>query len=141
MVISLSFITACDLNHVRDWTCTACKYPLVADTVVHSTFSLDSTATQGFLALHHASQSIILAFRGTVDWQGVKQDFKFPFKHHTFLGEGVHLHRGFYASYMAVRDLFPHNVMHILKEYPNYGIYTTGHSMGGALAGIAALDL
>ncbi|ETP03986.1 hypothetical protein, variant 1 [Phytophthora nicotianae CJ01A1] len=51
------------------------------------------------------------------------------------------VHRGFWIAYESIRDELKEVTRLILDENPGISVYITGHSMGGALAVIAAYDL
>ncbi|GMF21984.1 unnamed protein product [Phytophthora fragariaefolia] len=51
------------------------------------------------------------------------------------------VHRGFWIAYESVRDQLKEVTRLILDENPGVSVYITGHSMGGALAVLAAYDL
>lgn len=83
--------------------------------------------------------SLILAFRGTEplkfrDWltdanhQVVPYDGTSP---------AIGVHAGFIAAYKSVRDA----LHRLVEQYEPETVYTTGHSLGGALAALGALDL
>jgi predicted lipase len=49
--------------------------------------------------------------------------------------------RGYYESYISVNKTVVETINTQLVLHPNYTIVSTGHSLGGALASIAALEL
>ncbi|CAI5722670.1 hypothetical protein KXD40_004417 [Peronospora effusa] len=51
------------------------------------------------------------------------------------------VHRGFWIAYESIRDELIEVTRLILDENPGVSVYVTGHSMGGALAVLAAYDL
>ncbi|KAH7488571.1 hypothetical protein PRIC1_007317 [Phytophthora ramorum] len=51
------------------------------------------------------------------------------------------VHRGFWIAYESIREELKEVTRLILDENPGVSVYITGHSMGGALAIIAAYDL
>ena len=93
--------------------------------------------TQAFLAKRKADKVAVLAFRGTEanSWKDVKTDLDARF----YKGEGgVKIHNGFAGAYNQVREQIRKSV----DELPEgFSLYITGHSLGGALATIAARDL
>lgn len=93
--------------------------------------------TQAFLAKRSSDKVAILAFRGTEanSWKDVKTDLKFRF----YEGQdGAKMHRGFRTAYDKVSD----KVKQMVNQHTEgYTLYVTGHSLGGALAIIAAKRL
>ena len=90
--------------------------------------------TQAFLATREKDNVAVLAFRGTEadSWKDVQTDIKFRF----YKGEdGAKMHRGFRDAYRKVGDKVKSAVD---QHTQGHTLYVTGHSLGGALAIIAA---
>lgn len=105
--------------------------------------------TQGFVAKDE--NRIIIAFRGTSSLHDAWTDIQiskliFPslnFFRRIFSIRSIFkakAHQGFFNSYISVRDELLKIIDDQLIE-KDYHIYLTGHSLGGALATLAALDL
>ena len=93
--------------------------------------------TQAFLATRSTDKIAVLAFRGTEadSWKDVKTDIKFRF----YKGEhGAKMHRGFRDAYQKIKDQVKSAVDQHTQDNT---LYITGHSLGGALAIIAAKHL
>jgi hypothetical protein len=117
----------------------------------------------GYIAVDEPSREIVVAFRGTysvanaiVDLSTVPQEYV-PYPAPGGGGGGgdeddddgekgprcanCTVHMGFMASWRNAREV----VMPVLREvrgkYPGYGVRLVGHSLGGAVAGLAALEL
>ncbi|KAJ1942299.1 hypothetical protein FBU59_003239 [Linderina macrospora] len=55
--------------------------------------------------------------------------------------EGSQVHSGFLDGYTAAREDMLDAVLRLAKAYPDYSIALVGHSLGGARAALALLDL
>ena len=99
------------------------------------TFNLDDT--QAFLATRTKDKIAILAFRGTEanKWKDVQTDIKIWTKKSS---DGTKVHSGFATAYSVVESAVRDAVSH---HCGGYALYITGHSLGGALAVIAAKEL
>lgn len=83
----------------------------------------------------------VLAFRATEvnpdnlceTWRDVKTDLMFRREH---LGD-VSLHRGFLSRYLSVRG----DILEAARRFHKTPLFITGHSLGGALAKIASIDI
>ena len=93
----------------------------------------------------HGDGDIILAFHGTQDMSDVKVDLNFPMMATNSIGlkEG-YAHQGFLQRYMesreSITDILQLFASEIAKD-KRLNVMVTGHSLGGALAQIAAIDL
>ena len=104
-------------------------------------FSNKDTDTQGFLGVAY-DNTYVVAFRGSeetglADWI---TDVKFTpasFPYVKGVGPEVKVHQGFIEAYQSVRDV----VMEGVKGTPHQRVICTGHSLGGALATLCALDI
>lgn len=81
----------------------------------------------------------MLVFRGSDGWKDWFDNFKFwkvktPKK---WFGESFRVHDGFYSQWSSVRRI----IIDYIKKYEIKEIWITGHSLGGALATLCALDL
>lgn len=83
-------------------------------------------------------QEIIVAFRGTssmTDWMSNVMASQERFK---YIKEDTLTHRGFTNIYSSARDGI---ISTLAKLSPDKTLYITGHSLGGALATLCAIDL
>ncbi len=98
-------------------------------------------STQMFWAKHRTEPWIIVAFRGTADGGDAWVDLNYPTK--PFLGEGLGwgaVHGGFYDAYLSVADLLDEKLT-VTTNPDAPRIWITGHSLGGALASVATVEL
>lgn len=85
-----------------------------------------------------SSEEIIIAFRGTSSAQDWISDFIASQKRYPYLKESMYTHKGFTDIYTSARNKL---IASIRKLPTSKSLYITGHSLGGALATLCALDL
>ena len=101
------------------------------------------TDTQGFAGYLPSIKAIVLAFRGTEGETDVSTDANYnkvslaDFPQCT----KCKIHGGFDSAYRSVRPHILSVIQNLLNLHKGAKIYTTGHSLGGALAILAAIDL
>ncbi len=98
------------------------------------------TDTQAAILHESDLNQVILVFRGSesnTDWFNNAQFRQKTYPYGDNSSTEVRFHRGFMAAYFAVRDRLHTE----LRQYPTANLIVAGHSLGGALATIAALDL
>ncbi|MDX1521213.1 MAG: lipase family protein [Anaerolineae bacterium] len=103
-------------------------------------FENKGTDTQGVFGVAF-DKALVIGFRGSEetgisDWitdlKFIKKNFPFAPK-----SSGLKVHAGFIEAYSSVRDA----VLEAVKNSEYEEVYCTGHSLGGALAAICALDI
>ncbi|MBW7474670.1 lipase family protein [Paenibacillus oenotherae] len=126
--------TTTQFNNARHWFLVPSTYRIVG------TFEADvySNMKELFGFLLESDKAAILAFRGSgsaVDWVNDFIAYQVKF---TPVSGGGSTHCGFTNVYMSARD----RIMGLLDNIPrDKPLFITGHSLGGALATLAALDI
>ncbi|KAI4122262.1 MAG: hypothetical protein LQ338_005909 [Usnochroma carphineum] len=124
-------------------TCATGNCPLVeaAGAVTLSEFEdtphFDDT---GYIAVDDTNKIVVLAIRGSVskknwhaDWDMIRTKINFCHE--------CHVHRGFKNSWEEVKDAVIGNMQKAVELHPDYRIVVTGHSLGAAVATLAAGEL
>ncbi|QAY68467.1 lipase family protein [Paenibacillus protaetiae] len=97
-----------------------------------------SGSNERFGFILQSEQAIILAFRGTLsatDWVADLIAQQVPYR---FVKNGGATHKGFTDLYSSARD----SILSVLETLPkDKPLFITGHSLGGALATLSALDI
>jgi hypothetical protein len=125
----------CPEKEVDNWKCYWCDK--VPNFDIIETFWDNKTSTFCYFGKYINSNDYVLAFEGSQDNRDLIIDLQIaqlvPYKHYP----NAKVHAGFWKSYLSIADevhklLMSHNIEHL---------FVTGHSLGGALATIASLDI
>ena len=100
---------------------------------IHTFIDDPTTDIQIGITINHEQKHFSIVFRGSEsikDWYYDLQIYKHNYK------DKIWIHSGFYNQLHTdnIHLCLIAKVKSILKEHPNYKIYVTGHSLGGALA-------
>lgn len=140
----MSDVAYSSVSSIQAWTCSSCKKFTVTDVrspIIQIKAFLNTTEDiQGFVGYSATHNAVIAAFRGSVDvknWMANLDATQVAYPKCS----GCAVHKGFYNAYAEVSATVKAQVQLILSKYRTAAIYVTGHSLGGALASLAALDI
>jgi predicted lipase len=104
--------------------------------------SRDETSTDvtGYVAVDHTNKLIIVSFRGSTTIDAWITNFDFGTTN-TDICSGCTAHRGFWNSWVDARDRVTPAVKQASSTFPNYKVTVVGHSLGAAIASLAAAQL
>ncbi|KAJ5492311.1 Lipase class 3 [Penicillium expansum] len=124
-------------------TCSKGNCPRVEEigaTVFYDFSDSTITDTAGFITVDHTNSAVVLAFRGSVSVRNWVSDATFV---HTNPGlcDGCLAELGFWSSWKLVRDDIIKELTDAFAQNPNYELVVVGHSLGAAVATLAAADL
>lgn len=102
-----------------------------------------SALVAGYLSIDHTDKEIVVGFRGShtlkdwiVDLMVLRKavDDSYPGC------DNCRVHHGFYSAYKATLARFDNDLKKLVAENPGYRVSVVGHSLGGAVALLAATD-
>ncbi|OUM53710.1 hypothetical protein BVG19_g3017 [[Candida] boidinii] len=104
----------------------------------------------GYILLDEQSKKIIVIFKATtedyewlIDLTFLLVDYK-PYAQkklgETFSCDGCLAHLGFYKSVYDYMEKLYYQVEEVHQKYPDFQIYVTGHSLGGAIAALVGIE-
>ena len=122
--------------------CHAGNCPMLETTNVISSDEFQNVGPDddtGFIAIDNTCKLIVLAFRGSVSGANWHGDFEVN-RVHTDLCKKCHVHKGFWKAWNDVKEVSFKSVEAVMGQYPDYRFAITAHSLGGAIATLAAAD-
>ncbi|KAG2386763.1 hypothetical protein C9374_002507 [Naegleria lovaniensis] len=93
---------------------------------------------------HNYENKVAIAFRGTAStWSDIATNFYTNLVGTNVCRNGTcaKFHSGYYSEYMSYRDLLISKIQSLIQTGTNPQIIVTGHSQGGGLAQLCAVDL
>ncbi len=132
----------CPLAFIEAWNCEAC--PGNPGLINISTFHDETTGAQAFTGYDPAANQIVLAFRGSNDIQNWIYDLTFVMVAYPNPNcANCEVHQGFLDVYNAVKNgvLSAMTNLCVFYQPAKPTILITGHSLGGAVAILAAADV
>lgn len=140
-----SYAAYCNPDTLKNWSCQYyCDVP-GSPTSQFQTLSVHydkSTDTLNFLGWNDATKEVVIAYRGTQSIRNFLDDFDmFQTKTDFANISGARVHAGFDAAYKKLRNATMIDFQNLMAMKPGYDIRITGHSLGGAMATLFALEL
>lgn len=136
----------CKSNNASPGTVLVCQSgncPLVEAARAETLSEFEDTPhfdNTGYIAIDAMNKIIVLAIRGSVSKTNWHADWDMIRTATSFCHE-CHVHRGFYHSWEEIKIAVLKNMEKAVSIHPDYRIAIVGHSLGGAVATLAAADL
>jgi hypothetical protein len=134
-----SFVAYCDWSQIN--------YLLPNYDAVCSYSANDKTDNFGFVLISHINNQIIVTLRGTVvtSTTNLIEDADIlprvqAWKNYRHVPDNVWVHPGFWSSWNLLKKGIFEGIAQTRKQFNSTKITFTGHSLGGAMATIAAMD-
>ncbi|KAA6409823.1 MAG: hypothetical protein FRX48_06435 [Lasallia pustulata] len=121
--------------------CNNCKLVEAANATTISEFeNTIKTDDTGFIAIDKLHKVIVLAFRGSRSKKNWFADLDIT-RRSTDLCHGCRVHEGFWKSWTEAAPVVIPKIQEAVVKYPDYGVVVTGHSLGAAVATLAAAGI
>lgn len=149
----------CDPEVVLNWTCDVCLQYLPDFQLFHI-YQNETKNTLGLSGVLPKERLIVVTFRGTTNTENWINNLNFlmrpyviPKKNRPRMEEDPEeeeeeeeckncaVHSGFYDAFESIQSELRIDVAYLRMQYPSHKVLITGHSLGGALAQLSALDL
>ena len=138
----LAAASYCD--SVESWTCKPCLESNQSLANITLFFN-DTTDTRAYVGAYKDSytqdMSIVLSFRGTETLENWIENLKLAKTDRQMSCAGCKVHSGFVDSWLSIAGPVLQQIRRLQQTYPGAKLYTTGHSLGAALAIVAAYVL
>ncbi|KAI7883112.1 alpha/beta-hydrolase [Lichtheimia hyalospora FSU 10163] len=119
----------------------SCPYCDAFDSIkLIKTFTTKKYDSNAMVVRDDKRKEVVAVFRGTDSLTGWIAGFTILLVSYPPV-KGAYVHKGFYETYMDVADQVTSVVLDQAKNYPDYNIAVTGHSLGGAMSMFGAMDL
>ena len=137
--LQFSAAAHCATSSLYAWNCSHCV-PLPGF-IVKAVVDDPLTNIRGFVGYSPQNDTLVVSFRGTVGDENWLEDADFFQVQLPNAPDGVLVHQGFLDTYQSVKSHILEAVDNIIRSASPAYCLVTGHSLGGALAVFATLDL
>lgn len=131
-------------DSLLNWSCPCCTalntfWPAtrMSDTQWFQYLPRDLFAYVGY---EHSLRSVVLSFRGSQDLENWIVNLQFA-KTVPYGDNKGKVHSGFYHGYLDMKPMLLPYIRALMQRFGSANILCTGHSLGGAMAQLAAVDL
>ncbi|KAM3144303.1 hypothetical protein pb186bvf_003467 [Paramecium bursaria] len=131
-------IAVCDTQQIENWNC-GYFCDLLPEFEQISVIESVQYGALSFIGINQAMKRIIVSFRSTQNLNNFINDLKFMKSQYPC--DGCFVHKGFLETYVDMQSRLLDKIQIIQDQNPSLKLTLTGHSLGGALATLTAIDL
>lgn len=130
--------TYCPADQLTTWNCPACRF----NSGMREVTVFTQRETQAYVGYDSRKNHIVVAIRGSSNIQNWLDNLNFELvPYPPCAATNCKVHKGFYEIYKALSTNIIPQVAAALQRHPTAPLFVTGHSLGGALATLTALEL
>ncbi|KAJ3261386.1 hypothetical protein HK103_005994 [Boothiomyces macroporosus] len=131
----------------KTWNCGVRCQGSLSGTVIVGSHENYASGAAGFVGYNPDQKMIVVSVRGTANIQSCIQDIQLWKTPADFGGfpnnqapSSAQIHQGFKNTYIDLQPTLQSGLETLAAQYPDYHIIFSGHSLGGAVVNLAALD-
>lgn len=141
----LAAASYCDPASVQDWRCKPCQQASASlgDLSMITGFSGSTSRLQGFAGYAAKNRLIVVSIRGSAEWRNFwidAEDYRTA-SYARCAEDGCLLHYGFLEAFIEVNETLASAARALKVHDPHADLVVLGHSLGGAVASLAAMEL
>lgn len=133
----------CPLPRIKDWDCSFCQR--TRNTAKFLAYlNNEEYGTWGFIAADDVERKVVVSFRGTDNQINRMTNLKIYTTEFTYAPvPDIMVHQGFLESMESLSGHFMYSLRKIMayRKYRDYNLVLVGHSLGGAMASLAAVKI
>jgi hypothetical protein len=148
-LVAFAFASYCKADVISTWNCSYYCGAGITDQGFKVTFQTvdPHTDTSGFIGVSERLGWIVVAFKGSDSLPEFLHDAKVLKSKvlYSLVDDSVRndlsVHSGFLECYRAHAAIVVKVLMGLIEKHPTFKVFVTGHSLGGALSHLMAMDL
>lgn len=135
----------CGTADVGDWNCAPCTATGLKALSKPTVYSDRATGARGFVGAFSAGlvspEILVLSFQGSENIQNWIENIKITKTKRNMTCSGCQVHAGFYDCWKSLAAPMLAELHRLQASHSGAKVYVTGHSLGGAVAMLAAYEL
>ncbi|KAI9292203.1 alpha/beta-hydrolase, partial [Neoconidiobolus thromboides FSU 785] len=129
----------CNNSNIVSWNCTRCQqFP---EARAFGIYLDEVTQGKAVLIIDERGKNIVLSFRGTSNIYNWFSNAQVLLTNLYFGNFKIKVHSGFKAMNEKLFKLYSNDLKELLKQYSDFNLIITGHSLGGAVSSLATIKI